>query len=390
MKTLSPVEGRSLSFSYSAPNLENKLLSQRSTLLTPQTNLTPSLTRPSPPSSLQPSPLTSTTSRLLCDPASCSSARLFTQNPLLQRQTPVLATRTLPLVSGRSLLSRSTQGAHVGHVWPPVCGAGAGTSLVRPGGAGTSEHRSEDVDMTEEEQEEQEEYEEEEEEEEEEGSMSAMFVSPAEEEETEAEVMKQEFEELKRDKEEQEEQIKDMKYQLLNHVCCSLVNKSKSPGEEDWDSEESVWTRIMDLAKDVSEHNPQFLLKVAVYTRQELNIRITANFLLALAANLSSTKSHVRRYLCAAVQLPSDWLEVVRIYSTCFSRSLPSCLKKGLSDKFKDFTEYQLSKYNTRKHRCKHNRKSCGKKPSEKQLTQWANLIRAEPAVLRSLVSAGA
>uniref|UniRef100_A0AAV2K054 TROVE domain-containing protein n=1 Tax=Knipowitschia caucasica TaxID=637954 RepID=A0AAV2K054_KNICA len=328
----------------------------------------------------KPSPLTSTTSRLLCDPASCSSARLFTQNPLLQRQTPVLATRTLPLVSGRSLLSRSTQGAHVGHVWPPVCGAGAGTSL----------HRSEDVDMTEEEQEEQEEYEEEEEEEEEEGSMSAMFVSPAEEEETEAEVMKQEFEELKRDKEEQEEQIKDMKYQLLNHVCCSLVNKSKSPGEEDWDSEESVWTRIMDLAKDVSEHNPQFLLKVAVYTRQELNIRITANFLLALAANLSSTKSHVRRYLCAAVQLPSDWLEVVRIYSTCFSRSLPSCLKKGLSDKFKDFTEYQLSKYNTRKHRCKHNRKSCGKKPSEKQLTQWANLIRAEPAVLRSLVSAGA
>lgn len=59
-----------------------------------------------------------------------------------------------------------------------------------------------------------------------------------------------------------------------------------------------------------------FHIQVAVYTRQQLNIRITTNFLLALAANQPSTKPHVRRYFRAAVQLPSDWLEVVRIYST--------------------------------------------------------------------------
>lgn len=59
-----------------------------------------------------------------------------------------------------------------------------------------------------------------------------------------------------------------------------------------------------------------FPIQVAVYTRQQLNIRITANFLLALAANQPTTKPHFRRYFCAAVQLPSDWLEVVRIYST--------------------------------------------------------------------------
>lgn len=40
----------------------------------------------------------------------------------------------------------------------------------------------------------------------------------------------------------------------------------------------------------------------------------------------------------------------------CFSRSLPMCLKKAMVDKFKDFSEYQLAKYNTRKQRCKHNR----------------------------------
>uniref|UniRef100_A0A3Q2XZ07 TROVE domain-containing protein n=1 Tax=Hippocampus comes TaxID=109280 RepID=A0A3Q2XZ07_HIPCM len=90
---------------------------------------------------------------------------------------------------------------------------------------------------------------------------------------------------------------------------------------------------------------------------QELNIRITANFLLALAANHPSTKCHVRRYFCATVQLPSDWLEIVGDPCVlCFSRSLPMCLKKAMADKFKEFSEYQLAKYNTRKHRCKHNR----------------------------------
>uniref|UniRef100_A0A8D3AEY2 TROVE domain-containing protein n=1 Tax=Scophthalmus maximus TaxID=52904 RepID=A0A8D3AEY2_SCOMX len=146
-------------------------------------------------------------------------------------------------------------------------------------------------------------------------------------------------------------------YLLLNEVCCSLVSKSTAPGQKEWDSEDGVWTRIINLAKDISVHDPEFLLKVAVYARQELNIRITSNFLLALAANQPSTKPHVRRYFCAAVQLPSDWLEVVRIYSACFSHSLPMCLKKAMADKFKQFTEYQLAKYNTRKHRCKHSRK---------------------------------
>uniref|UniRef100_A0A3B5MZJ5 TROVE domain-containing protein n=1 Tax=Xiphophorus couchianus TaxID=32473 RepID=A0A3B5MZJ5_9TELE len=101
-----------------------------------------------------------------------------------------------------------------------------------------------------------------------------------------------------------------------------------------------------------------FPVQVAVYTRQELNIRITTNFLLALAANLDPTKPHVRRYFCAAVQLPSDWLEIVRIYSTVslsqhqvLHPCLPTCLKKAMVDKFKQFSEYQLAKYNTRKHR---------------------------------------
>uniref|UniRef100_A0A3P8TTE8 TROVE domain-containing protein n=1 Tax=Amphiprion percula TaxID=161767 RepID=A0A3P8TTE8_AMPPE len=123
--------------------------------------------------------------------------------------------------------------------------------------------------------------------------------------------------------------------------CCSLVNKS---------------TLFSSVTFSVFSFFP---IQVAVYTRQELNIRITANFLLALAANLPLTKSHVRRYFCTAVQLPSDWLEVVRIYSTVSLsefplHSLPMCLKKAMADKFKEFSEYQLAKYNTRKQQHPH------------------------------------
>uniref|UniRef100_A0A3Q1AT66 TROVE domain-containing protein n=1 Tax=Amphiprion ocellaris TaxID=80972 RepID=A0A3Q1AT66_AMPOC len=127
-----------------------------------------------------------------------------------------------------------------------------------------------------------------------------------------------------------------------------------------------------------------FPIQVAVYTRQELNIRITANFLLALAANLPLTKSHVRRYFCTAVQLPSDWLEVVRIYSTVSLsefplHSLPMCLKKAMADKFKEFSEYQLAKYNTRKMRCKH---AC-KKNKGKVLFSALTFLQIEDSKVR-------
>lgn len=55
-----------------------------------------------------------------------------------------------------------------------------------------------------------------------------------------------------------------LQYLLLNAVCCSLVNKSKAPGQEEWDSEDSVWTTIQNLGKDISGIDPQFLLKVCV------------------------------------------------------------------------------------------------------------------------------
>nr|XP_040028059.1 telomerase protein component 1 isoform X1 [Gasterosteus aculeatus aculeatus] len=387
--------GRRLSSDYAPLCLENKLLAQSSTLM-PQPGYS------APASSLQPSRLSSTSSSLLAaslTPPCRPSPLLSTENRLLTDLSPgfsfsLASSASVPndpplftSLAGGSLLERfagappflhhavgGEQKSHGG-------GDEGGNEVMQCSFEETSVQYSEEEDI----------LPEDEEEEEDDDALVAMELPAQESGNEELEqttfIKQEEFAEIDRANENIEEELQDKKYLLLNAVCCSLVNKSTAPGQKDWDSEKSVWTKVIRLSRDISVRDPQFLLKVAVYTRQELNIRITANFLLALAANLPSTKPHVRRYFCAAVQLPSDWLEVVRIYSACFSRSLPSCLKKAMADKFKQFNEYQLAKYNTRKHRCKHSRnRPKSKKPSDEQMRKWANLLRSDESILKKFL----
>ncbi|KAM4557504.1 telomerase protein component 1-like [Fundulus diaphanus] len=384
--------GRSLTSNYCPPSLENKILGQASTM-NPQSwsSLLPS--QPAFLSSLQPTSLSSTSSVLLSTSFSTDSPLLSTHNKLLT-DSPSLASSLSSAVASSSLVSSSLTGDRLCNRFadPP-------SFLTR----GLSGEKRWDEDEEEEISEEmQSSFEEtnmqpdddhmfsEEDGDDGEAETAAelpvleMEISSQERDDSVA-LRQEEFAELDRGNQSAAEEMKNKKYRLLNAVCCSLVNKSKAPGQQDWDAQDSVWTTITGLAADISDGDPEFLLKVAVYSRQELNIRITTNFLLALAASLAPVKPHVRRYFCAAVQLPSDWLEIVRIYSTCFSRCLPTCLKKALVDKFKQFSEYQLAKYNTRKHRCKHSRKKAkGKKPTPADLKQWAKLLDSDADRLKN------
>ena len=54
--------------------------------------------------------------------------------------------------------------------------------------------------------------------------------------------------------------------------------------------------------------------QVALYSRKELGIRTTSNFLLALSANFDSTRQYLKKYFCASIALPSDWIEVAQIF----------------------------------------------------------------------------
>lgn len=157
--------------------------------------------------------------------------------------------------------------------------------------------------------------------------------------------------------------LKQKKMALISAVCCSLVNSPKFT-----DSSDITRADIKDLCEDIAQFDPEFILKVALYTRQELNIRTTANFLLAVSAFLPTCQPHLRRYLGSSVQLPSDWMDVPRMYQSLAGKEdklapLPSCLRRALTLKFQEFSEYQLAKYNTRKQRGKH----ASKKKKEKK-----------------------
>lgn len=137
-----------------------------------------------------------------------------------------------------------------------------------------------------------------------------------------------------------------MKTTLINAVATSLLC---SPDFHD--SHDATRRSLRRLGEKVSRHDAEFLLKVALYTRNDLNIRTTANFLLALAANIQSCRPYLKKYFSASVRLPSDWIEVAELYQAFHDKSinfgsLPTALRKAMAVKFPSFDSYQLGKYN--------------------------------------------
>ncbi|XP_066459838.1 telomerase protein component 1 [Eleutherodactylus coqui] len=179
--------------------------------------------------------------------------------------------------------------------------------------------------------------------------------------------------------------LKQKKMALISAVCCSLVNSPKFA-----DPSDVTRADIKALCEEIAQFDPEFILKVALYTRQELNIRTTANFLLALSASLPTCRPHMRRYLCSSVQLPSDWMDVPRMYQSLAGKGdklapLPSCLRKSLTLKFQEFSEYHLAKYNTRKQRGKHAPKKKEKKTSEVRTLRCGCGLRRLEALCKAL-----
>ncbi|XP_051989952.1 telomerase protein component 1 isoform X1 [Xyrauchen texanus] len=382
-----------LQLNYTRPNLENRFLSQTASVLSLHLNASPLLTKhtttDSPCPALQPTSLSSTTntSNLLSSTTmnslSSPSYLLTTKNTFLTKGSLLPPSSSLPFTCSHDPLLNCSQMPSAGDVNP----LGPYTSTLLENIKGSNEKREVEQDMLRYSEDSCQDIRHE-------GlvetdqvlslDVPVLEMDLGEEVDEQTVAFHDEFDMPETSMDEQLEELKNKKYKLLNMVCCSLVNKSCTPGQKDWDEEKSVWSMMKNLGAEITSSDPQFLLKVAVYTRQELNIRITANFLLALAAHLPGSKPHLRRYCCTAVQLPSDWLEVTRIYSTCFSKSLPACLKKALVDKFKQFSEYQLAKYNTRKHRSKHNKKKRkGKQPSPEQWKKWGDLIRVDATMLQ-------
>ncbi|XP_077996822.1 telomerase protein component 1-like [Glandiceps talaboti] len=137
-----------------------------------------------------------------------------------------------------------------------------------------------------------------------------------------------------------------VKISLVNGVSASLLGNPDFHNRQD-----ATRQHLMNLVDKVIAYDPEFVLKVALYARRELNIRTTADYLLALSAHKHPCRPFLKKYFNAAIRLPSDWIDVAEVYQTFYDKSinfgsLPSALRKAMVAKFPEFDSYQLAKYN--------------------------------------------
>lgn len=63
-------------------------------------------------------------------------------------------------------------------------------------------------------------------------------------------------------------------------VCTALIQQPKMSVTD------PTIMKITKLAKKIAFYDPEFVLKLAMYVRLDLNIRSTANYLLSVASNI--------------------------------------------------------------------------------------------------------
>uniref|UniRef100_A0A8D2AMB6 Telomerase associated protein 1 n=1 Tax=Sciurus vulgaris TaxID=55149 RepID=A0A8D2AMB6_SCIVU len=148
--------------------------------------------------------------------------------------------------------------------------------------------------------------------------------------------------------------LQEKKMALMSLLCSTLASNVNIK-----DASDPIQASILEVCSELAPLEPEFILKAALYARQQLNIRDVANKVVAIAAFLPLCRPHLRRYFCAIVHLPSDWIQVAEFYQSLAEGDqeklvpLPACLRAAMTDKFAQFDEYQLAKYNPRKHRAK-------------------------------------
>lgn len=115
--------------------------------------------------------------------------------------------------------------------------------------------------------------------------------------------------------------------------------------------------KVLDKALDsVAKTDPEFILKLASFTRNEMYLRTVSIYLLVKAANLLECKPFVRKWSPYIIKRADEIKEAFACHRNLFSErgdeahsdkplKLPNSLKKGIADTFKNFDEYQFAKW---------------------------------------------
>jgi hypothetical protein len=123
----------------------------------------------------------------------------------------------------------------------------------------------------------------------------------------------------------------------------------KLKGFESCNELNDVAREVIATAVDVAKgQNPEDLLAIANWLRNEMNIRLTPQVLLVIASRMDGTKSLVRKYAPTIVKRPDEVKTCLLVHRFLFGlKSLSNGLNMGLGDTVSKFGEKGLMKYDS-------------------------------------------
>jgi 60 kDa SS-A/Ro ribonucleoprotein len=127
---------------------------------------------------------------------------------------------------------------------------------------------------------------------------------------------------------------------LLNITTTCMFGEPKY-----YEGADKVSNKIFEACDAVND--PEFILKLAVYLRNEMYLRTTSLALLTKVANMPSAKGTglIKKYAPSIIKRADEPAEVIAAQLALFKKPIPNSLKKGIASSLNNFDEYQLTKW---------------------------------------------
>ena len=134
--------------------------------------------------------------------------------------------------------------------------------------------------------------------------------------------------------------------ELYSMVVTSTLNpKFYEPSEDG-----NILSRLVSLIKNVS---PEFVAKLAIYTREKMYLRTIPLVLAVNLAEIHNGDNLISKLVERIIQRPDEITEILAYYQVYHSRTdtkklnkLSKQIQKGVAKAFNKFDEYQFAKYN--------------------------------------------
>jgi 60 kDa SS-A/Ro ribonucleoprotein len=133
---------------------------------------------------------------------------------------------------------------------------------------------------------------------------------------------------------------RDPKRTLVKMAACCLVNENSFY--------EDTTGKVFDLVRQVGETDPKWLVKLAVFLREELRMRSIVHYIAAVCLTLPDARSSIARAFPRVAPRADDSLEIAALLKDGrfgLAPALPHVARQVLGARLNRLTEYEAIKY---------------------------------------------